>query len=181
MSHSGHDMDDMGGDSSTGSDSGSSSSGHSSGGHASAFQNTIMTTLFSNDWTTTNTGAYAGTCIFLIVLAVVARLLVALKARMEVRWESQAVKRRFVAVNGKGPLAERISGDRESKQLVLSENGVEEHVFVVENRTQTTRPWRFSVDPVRALLDTVIVGIGYLLLVPPPPCLCCPAATGTYC
>lgn len=166
MSHEGHDMDNMGGDSSTG-----------SGGHASAFQNTIMTTLFSNDWTTTNTGAYAGTCIFLIVLAVVARLLVALKARMEVRWESQAVKRRFVAVNGKGPLAERVSGDRESKQLVLSENGVEEHVFVVENRTQTTRPWRFSVDPVRALLDTVIVGIGYLLLVLPPCCCCCcPAA-----
>lgn len=152
-----------GADAAAGHDSGSSSDHGSSGGHATAFQNTIMTTLFSNDWTTTNTGAYAGTCIFLIILAIVARVLVALKGRMEARWESQALKRRFVAVNGKAPLAERISQDRESKQMVLSDNGVEENVFVVENRTHKARPWRFSVDPVRAVLDTVIVGIGYLL------------------
>lgn len=162
MSHSGH---DMGGSDSTGADS-SGDSHSSGGGHASAFQNSIMTTLFSADWTTTNTGAYAGTCIFLIVLAIVARVLVAFKSHLEAGWEAAAARRRFIAVSGKTPLAERVSQDRESKHLVLSENGVEEHVFVVESRgrDRTPRPWRFSVDPVRALLDTVIVGIGYLLM-----------------
>jgi hypothetical protein len=159
MNHEGH---EMGGDGSGNSGS-DSDSGHAMGGHSTIFQSTIMTTLFSSDWTTASEGAYAGTCIFLIVLAIIARLLVALKGYMEARWESQDTKRRFIAVNGKAPLAERISQDRESKQMVLSENGVEEHVYVVAKKTQQTRPWRFSVDPVRALLDTVIVGIGYLL------------------
>lgn len=149
--------------SSSGDDNSSSSSSMSGGGHSTIFQSSIAATLFSNDWTTSSAGAYAGTCIFLIVLAIIARLLVALKATLEARWQSQAAKRRFVAVNGKTPLAERISQDRESKQMILSENGVEENVYVVEQKANQARPWRFSVDPVRAVLDTVIVGIGYLL------------------
>lgn len=158
MSHEGH---DMGGSDSTTSDG---SSHGSEGGHmAMSFNTDTATMLFANGWVPDSDGAYAGTCIFLIVLAIIARLLVAAKGTLERRWEDQAAKRRFIAVNGKTPLAERISQDKEAKQVVLSENGVEENVFVVERNAHGARPWRFSVDPVRAALDTVIVGVGYLL------------------
>lgn len=143
--------------------------GNSSSSHGSmmemVFQTDQATPLFSSAWTPRSSGAYAGTCIFLVVLAVLARVLVAFKAAQENRWAAQDARRRYVAVQGKGPLAEQIARDPEAKtQVVLSENGVEETVYVVEEgRHSSTRPWRFSVDPVRALLDTVIVGIGYLL------------------
>ena len=73
---------------------------------------------------------------------------------------------------GKPQLAERITkGEGASgefgdfKNLVVSENGVEENVVVVKRKGagEGLRPWRVSVDPVRAALDTVIAGVGYLL------------------
>jgi len=74
--------------------------------------------------------------------------------------------RRYVVVNGKAPLAETLSRDEKAKPMtmVLSANGVEENVIVVADRpTMQKRPWRWSVDPLRAALDTVIAGVGYLL------------------
>lgn len=53
--------------------------------------------------------------------------------------------------------------DSDGKKMVLSENGVEEDVVVVRKRGMATRPWRFSTDPLRAVMDTVIAGVGYLL------------------
>ncbi|VUC32323.1 unnamed protein product [Clonostachys rosea] len=154
MDHSDHSM---------GSDSGNDTTSSSS--HMMmTFQTDSSTPLYSNLWTPTSGGAYAGTCIFLVILAIVARLLVAFKSSQETRWANQAAERRYIAVNGKEPLAERITRDRDAKQVVISENGVEENVFVVEKKTHEARPWRFSVDPVRAALDTVIVGVGYLLM-----------------
>lgn len=47
--------------------------------------------------------------------------------------------------------------------MLLTENGVEEEVMVVKKRGTGVRPWRLSTDPVRAVMDTVIAGIGYLL------------------
>lgn len=145
-----HDMSDM--------DSSSSSSMNM------VFQTDTATPLYSSAWTPSSSGAYAGTCIFLIVLAIIGRLLLAYKAVLEVRWLDQDAKRRYVAANGKIPFAERISVSPDSSQMTLSANGVEENVIVVERKRSATRPWRFSVDPVRAALDTVLVGIGYLLM-----------------
>ena len=71
--------------------------------------------------------------------------------------------RRYVTVAGKQPKSERISQDSDTKRLTLSENGVEEDVFVVQKRNMDTRPWRITVDPIRAVMDTVIAGVGYLL------------------
>lgn len=51
------------------------------------------------------------------------------------------------------------------KNMTLSENGVEENVMVVKTRTMGVRPWRLSVDPVRAVMDTIIAGVGWLLYV----------------
>lgn len=146
----------------------SSSNGSSSMGSmimSMVFQTERATPLYSNDWTPKSEGAYAGTCIFLIALSIGARLLVAFRHAQEQRWKRTDSRRRYIAVQGKGPLAERIASDPDAKvQVVLSENGVEETVYVVASEGhETTKPWRFSVDPLRALLDTAIVGVGYLL------------------
>ncbi|KAJ4321089.1 hypothetical protein N0V84_005558 [Fusarium piperis] len=147
-----------------------SSSSHSSHGSSSSsimamvFQTQRQTPLYSDSWTPESAGAYAGTCIFLAILAIIARCLVAFKTVMEARWLDREAARRYVAVNGKLPLAEQIASGPDARRMTLTENGVEETVVVVERKRAATRPWRFSVDPVRACLDTVIVGIGYLLM-----------------
>lgn len=160
--HSGMDMGDM--DMGSGGSSSSSSSGHpGSMMMAMVFQTQTATPLYSDAWTPHSTGAYAGTCIFLIVLSVIARLLVALRTVQEARWLDQDNRRKYVVARGRVPLAEAVAHDPDAKQMVLSANGVEESVVVVERKCGVARPWRFGVDPVRALLDTVIVGVGYLL------------------
>ncbi|KAL2758579.1 hypothetical protein ACRALDRAFT_1055429 [Sodiomyces alcalophilus JCM 7366] len=128
------------------------------------FQNLMQTSLFSEAWTPTNTGTYAATCIFLIALAALLRLLLAAKAVLEQRWLDREWRRRYVVVAGKTPLSEKLSSDSLAKHMVLSENGREENVTVVERRTGTVRPWRLSIDPLRALLDTVIAAVAYLLM-----------------
>jgi hypothetical protein len=139
-------------------------SGHSAG-MMSVFQTSMATPLYSTAWTPTNNGTYAATCIFLIVLGALFRGLLAAKWWQENRWLDRELNRRYVVVNGKAPLAENLSRDSLAKHgnVVLSENGVEENVVVVKKRTFSARPWRLSVDPVRAAIDTVIAGVGYLL------------------
>lgn len=149
-----------------GSMSGSNSSSSSMGmTMAMTFQTDIRTALYSTAWTPQTAGTYAGTCIFLIALTVILRLIVAYKTYQERVWADRNAQRRFIVVNGKEPMAERLSRDPDAKQMtmMLSENGVEEKVLVVEKKHHAVTPWRFSVDPPRAALDTVIVGIGYLL------------------
>lgn len=137
------------------------------GGHSTVFQNTMTAPLFSNAWAPSSTGAYAATCIFLIALAAILRGLLALRSWQEQRWLDADLNRRYVVVNGKAPLAERLSHDSLAKNMtmVLSENGVEENVLVVRNHAAGARPrpWRLSVDPLRALMDTIVVGVSYLL------------------
>lgn len=131
------------------------------------FQTDTSTPLFSSAWTPASSGSYAGTCIFLVVLAIIGRCLLAFKAIQEARWLDRDAKRRYVVVNNGGssaPVSERLSADSEAKLMTLTANGVEENVMVVERRGHEGRPWRFSVDPLRAVLDTVIVGVGYLLM-----------------
>lgn len=53
--------------------------------------------------------------------------------------------------------------DSDSKRMILSENGVEEEVLVVQKKNVVARPWRLSTDPVRAVIDTIIAGVSYLL------------------
>lgn len=130
--------------------------------HMTFFSNT-STSLYSTTWTPRTVGEYAATCIFLIILAMIFRGLLAAKAWKESEWLDAEFKRRYVAVVGKGPQSERISSDVDSKRMTLSENGVEEDVMVVGRRTGGVRPWRLSVDPIRAAMDTVVAGVGYLL------------------
>ncbi|KAG5913717.1 hypothetical protein E4U42_000912 [Claviceps africana] len=128
------------------------------------FQTNNATPLYANSWTPHSAGAYAATCIFLVALAIVARLLLAARSVQEARWLDKDLQRRYVAAHGKIPLSEDISNDARAAKMTLSANGVEETVFVVARRGHEVRPWRFSVDPLRAVMDTVTVGVGYLLM-----------------
>lgn len=122
-----------------------------------------VTPLYSTMWTPKTEGQYAGSCIFLIMLAVVLRGLLAVKGWKEQEWMDQEFNRRYVKVAGKLPKSERIEQDSDSKKMILTENGVEEEVMVIKKRSSDVRPWRLTTDPVRAVFDTVIAGVGYLL------------------
>ncbi|OTB03973.1 hypothetical protein M426DRAFT_59453 [Hypoxylon sp. CI-4A] len=128
------------------------------------FQNSMSTSLYSDAWTPSSTGAYAGTIIFLIILGILFRLLLAGKALAEERWLDAEMKRRYVVVQGKIPIAEQASTDSLGKKMTLTENGIEEDVMVVEKKKSHLRPWRMSVDPLRAVLDTCITGVSFLLM-----------------
>ncbi|KAI0405553.1 Ctr copper transporter [Xylaria palmicola] len=151
-----HSHDDM--------DMGSSSSSSHSSGHMSVFNNDLMTALYSEAWTPSTAGAYAGSIIFLIFLSAFFRVLLAAKALTEARWLDAEMKRRYVVVQGRLPKSEQFSRDDLSKRMILTENGVEEEVFVVQRTEHIHRPFRLSVDPLRAAFDTLITGVGYLLM-----------------
>lgn len=147
----------------------SSSSSSMSMSMSMVFMNAHDTPLFSNQWTPSSSGTYAGTCIFLIVLAIIARCLAAFKALMERRWLDAHVNRRYIAVAGKSTEAGRIDSDPESKEAsLITAQGVEEKVKVIRKAAREPLPWRFSTDLPRALLFLVITGVSYLLYVPIP-------------
>ncbi|KAG6096878.1 hypothetical protein E4U14_007857 [Claviceps sp. LM454 group G7] len=155
-----------------GMDGGSSSS--SGGGHdnpmpmlmSMVFQTNPSTPLYTSSWTPQSPGAYAGTCLFLIFLAITARLLLAARTLQEARWLDKALQRRYVVAQGQTSLSEMMAHEvpAGAMKMALSANGVEEAVVVVARRGCEVRPWRVSVDPLRAVIDTVIVGVGYLLM-----------------
>ncbi|KAL8802959.1 MAG: hypothetical protein Q9200_006403 [Gallowayella weberi] len=128
------------------------------------FFSASSTALFSSTWTQGSTGAYAGTCIFLIILAVLFRFLAAGKHALEHRWLDRDLRRKYVTVRGMPTETERIRSDDDSKDAVLiSERGVEEHVRVVRRSHRPVTAWRFSVDLPRAAYATVMAAVGYLL------------------
>jgi hypothetical protein len=127
------------------------------------FFTSTTTPLYSATWSPTSTGQYAGTCIFLVILATIFRGLLAMKAWKETAWLDAEFNRRYVTVAGKLPKSERIASDSDSKRMILTENGVDEDVMVVKKRSMGIRPWRITTDPLRAAMDTVIAGVGYLL------------------
>lgn len=150
--------------------------------HMGLFQTDMATPLYSEAWTPTTSGAYAGTLLFLILLGVVLRVLVAAKALAEARWLDRELQRRYVIVGAgakqQPPLTKSVSQEEDivssgglgaKRATLLTENGVEEDVVVLQKKQARdhhqhgVRPWRLSVDPVRALLDTCLAGVGYLL------------------
>lgn len=130
------------------------------------FTDDHSTPLFSSQWTPSSTGSYAGTCIFLLILAIISRVLEAYRHVLEVKWHDVAVRRRYVVVAGE--TAERQLGSAEvekTEEAVLTTRGVDERVRVlrVSRRGVETQPWRFSTDLPRAAVFTVLAGVGYLM------------------
>ncbi|KAF2722218.1 Ctr copper transporter [Polychaeton citri CBS 116435] len=135
------------------------------------FTDTHTAPLFSSAWTPDTTGKYAGTCIFLIVLALISRLLLAYRHVLELKWHDKAVKRRYVVLagesdrDGEGQMNGK-AGLAEKEEAVLTSRGVDENVRVVRSATRGMQlaPWRFSVDLPRSLVFVVQAGVGYLLM-----------------
>ena len=130
------------------------------------FFTSTTTPLFSSRWSPTSTGTYAGTCIFLIALAIVFRGLLAGKSVLERRWRDNALNRQYVAVRGMKTEAVRMTEDDNAEDGVLiTARGVETDVRVVKNHKTPAMAWRFSTDLPHAFYVTVIAGVAYLLSV----------------
>ncbi|KAH7561883.1 low affinity copper transporter [Bipolaris maydis] len=156
VAHGGHDEMVMG--SSEGMHA-SETSGH--GGMAMAFFTATNTSLYSKSWTPSSAGQYAGTCIFLILLAVLLRAIFTAKAFLEIKAVKNALQRRYVVVAGEKTV---LDDDANSTHGILTTNGVQENVRVVSAPVSHIQPWRFGVDLPRAFLMTVAAGVGYLLM-----------------
>ncbi|KAI8934763.1 hypothetical protein NX059_008451 [Plenodomus lindquistii] len=142
--------------------SGSSPSSHT--GMTMAFFTSTRTPLYSMSWTPQNAGQYAGTCIFLIVLAIVLRAIFTARSFLEMKAMESALKRRYIVVAGEKSIAEQAMNDGSSITGILTTNGVQEDVRVVSAPVKHIQPWRFGVDLPRALLTTIAVAVGYLLM-----------------
>ena len=110
------------------------------------------TSLYSSKWTPSTTGQYAGTCIFIIFLAAIFRALFFYRTTQEHTWRDAELKRRQLIVSGK---KQEDDGARFGEKVIGAGN----------SKGRRSRPWRISTDVPRALLDTVIAGVGYLLSV----------------
>ncbi|KAF1358887.1 low affinity copper transporter [Lizonia empirigonia] len=128
-----------------------------------AFFTATNTPLYSEAWTPQNTGQYAGTCIFLIVLAITLRGIFTAKSLLEAKALGAAMKRRYVVVAGEKTVLEQ-KDDTSSMTGILTTNGMQEDVRIVSAPVKLVQPWRFSVDLPRAALMMVATGVGYLLM-----------------
>lgn len=95
------------------------------------------TPLYSNAWTPKTVGQYAGTCIFLIVLSLVFRGLVALRSNLPALLDWYAYR----------------------KDTGIICEIPKQHA----NGHDNDRPWRINEAVVWAVSDTVLAGVGYLL------------------
>ncbi|KAJ8107621.1 hypothetical protein OPT61_g8736 [Boeremia exigua] len=153
--------DEMAGMDMDGMHMGDSTSSHS--GMAMAFFTATNTPLYSEAWTPQNAGQYAGTCIFLIILAITLRGIFTAKSFLDMKALENAMKRRYVVVAGEKAVAEQ-SNDASSMTGILTTNGMQEDVRIVSAPVKLIQPWRFSVDLPRAALIMVATGVGYLLM-----------------
>lgn len=124
---------------------------------AMAFHTGISDILYSKSWKPTTTGQYAGTCIFLILLAVIHRFLAAFKGIQEAKWHAKE-RRRVIVVAGARP-----GTGNSSKVMMEQEQDLDEDAVREMPRNPWTAPWRFSTELPRAGLATVVSGVGYLL------------------
>ncbi|KAJ4297990.1 hypothetical protein N0V90_005889 [Kalmusia sp. IMI 367209] len=160
VAHEGHDMSSMGSMDMDGTSSDSSMSM----GMSMFFFTSTSTPLYSQAWTPTSAGAYAGTCIFLIVLAILLRALFTAKTFLEIRALQSALKRRYVVTADQQTVADKAFNDANSMTGILTTNGLQENVRIVEAPVKHVQPFRFSVDLPRAFIMTLISGVGYLLM-----------------
>ncbi|ETN40009.1 uncharacterized protein HMPREF1541_04284 [Cyphellophora europaea CBS 101466] len=137
----------------------------SMGGMAMFFTTSSHTPLYSESWTPSSTGAYAGTCIFLILLAITLRSLFAAKSVLEQRWAAQARNRKLVLVKGQESASERVENDPYAKfGSFIGANGAEERLKYVQADGRRALPFRLSTDVPRAALVMVIAAVSYLLM-----------------
>ncbi|KAJ5613619.1 hypothetical protein N7528_007273 [Penicillium herquei] len=111
------------------------------------FFTSFKTPLFSADWTPKSKGTYAGTCIFLIALSVILRVLIALRPVLESRLWTDGVR------HSNEPLIDTIPGKHVS--------GVQKSLSEFSRRWSR---WRVNPAAGRATFELIIAGISYLLM-----------------
>ena len=121
------------------------------------------TPLYFSKWMPISITAYTGTCVFLIVLAISFRVLIAFRFVVEERRINTELNKRYVVITRKSNTKERVSTDSNSKIALLTENGLEEDVMVVRKKMEGPMPWSIAVDGSKAAIDTIIAGILFLL------------------
>ncbi|KAI1774853.1 hypothetical protein F4818DRAFT_416957 [Hypoxylon cercidicola] len=119
----------------------------SSADMAMVFFQSVTTPLYSSSWTPQGEGSYAGTCIFLIVLALVHRILVALRS---VVFDSTSTRRHTKIISSDSDDYPGSTSELESAGLRIRSEW-------------NSHPFRMVTEMARALLEVVIGGIGYLL------------------
>ncbi|EPS45473.1 hypothetical protein H072_517 [Dactylellina haptotyla CBS 200.50] len=121
----------------------STSTIHSShGGMAMVFQSIIETPIYSYAFTPKNPGQYFGALVFLALLSFIHRGLIAYASHKELIWR-----------------------EREStRKIVIAKPSNASDKTVVNDKIKGPAPWRWTVDPVRALLSGVNIGLQLLLM-----------------
>lgn len=122
---------------------------------AMTFFTSSETPLYSDDWTPANAGSYAGTCIFLIVLGLILRVLLALRPILETRLWSRTAAAEAVAASMKGLESDGEGAvPRQPRQALAA--------VVMDARTRWSG-WRVGTAAARATYELAIAGVGYLL------------------
>lgn len=168
MDHGSHDMDVT--STSTGAMASSTSSmdmdmgGHGHGGMkmdmsdmAMTFFTSSDTPLYSGDWTPSNAGHYAGTCIFLIALGLTLRVLLALRPILEQRLWSKTAAAAAAAASIKS--LEESGGEG----AVAAGQPRQALAAVAMDARRRWSGWRVGTAASRATYELVIAGVGYLL------------------
>ncbi|KAI0160841.1 Ctr copper transporter family-domain-containing protein [Hypoxylon sp. FL1284] len=116
---------------------------------AMVFFQSITTPLYSNSWTPQGEGSYAATCIFLIFLALAHRILLALRSAV------------FDTVSTPRPSSKAVSSDLDDYP---GSNSELESAGLRIRAHWNSQSFRVVTETSRALLEVVISGIGYLLM-----------------
>ena len=126
------------------------------------FYTSISTTLYSDTWRPSNSSQYAGTCIFLIVLATTFRALFEFRGLQEQKWQRQELDRRYVVASA-GDKPKHAPPQSDETKSIGSYSAIGSEQNVRRGQSLSIRPWRLTQDGPRACLDVVIAGVGYLL------------------
>lgn len=135
-------------------------------GMAMYFTSSSNTPLFSAAWTPTTTAGYAGTCVFLIILAFLSRCLLTWRHSLEAVWtrRTAAASRYVVVADERERFREKAKeGEGEEEEKMGGEKVLLETRAKSRNGGRGGSPWRLSVDLPRACVFTVQAGVGYLL------------------
>ena len=114
------------------------------------FFTSFKTPLYATDWTPSSKEQYAGTCIFLIVLAVVLRVLIALRPIFEGRLWTDGIRH--------GMMHDHVIGE----DMLPTKPASGWYLSMQELGNRWSR-WRVNPAAGRATYELFVAGIAYLL------------------
>ncbi|KAK6082591.1 low affinity copper transporter [Seiridium cupressi] len=128
------------------------------------FFSSAHTSLFSKSWTPTTVAAYAATCIFLLVLAVIMRAMLALKPVLEsAMWKPDVNPDPHELLLSEEDCNEELDRIKEQHLVRGQEEGASGLQRVLSEVKSRGRGWRFMSSSSRAVFEVLLAVIGYLL------------------